>query len=833
MEFYTSIDSKNDRLYICGYRDGKKFKEQVTYSPYLFLPTENKNTPYKTIFGEPVEREEFPTIQDARQFVGMRQKVKNSKTYGMTDYKFVYLYDKYPGVLDFDFNLLNVVSIDIENDSEGGFANLDTADKEITAITLSRKVDGRIQSICFGFFDYSLDSEDRIYIKCKDEVELLNKFLRIWRSKAWLPDIITGWNNKYYDIRYIVNRMKRILPEGEYHKLSPFNWVGEETVNQRDGKEFVGYNIFGVRIIDYYEAYKKYATGERESYKLDFIAEYELKERKTDYSQYGSLAKLYVQNKDLFYTYNIQDTELILRLEEKIHYIEQIVTMAYIAKVNYDNMLKTVKAWDVLIHNYLMDQGIVVPFYEEMSEEEKASMRSIMGGYVKEPQPGLYERVVSLDFTSLYPSIAMTFNISPDMLQGKTSKLFSIETLMGTMMPKYTDALEERNLALTANGCFFHREKEGFFPAIMKHFFAERKRYRVLEAQARKEYEEDKDNSTKRNVFLKYKNIQTAYKLLNNSGYGAMANVWFRWFDNRLAEAITSTGQLASKYVAEHLNIFLNKYYNTKDKDYIVYQDTDSAYVTFPTQYDDPQKLVDFTQAVVQPEVARICAEFCQKMHAFNNKLEMKLEKVCMQAFFIRKKRYALNISYDEGLIHEKPKLKVTGLETVRSSVPKVTRDAMKRIFEMIFEGKQDEIHLYIEEFRKRFYKMGFDEIGSPTSVNDIDAYSHEVNLYQKSCPMQVKGAIFYNRFLREKGLDISSELIYNHDKVKCCYLRPENPTKQSVISVKADYPKDWGLEQFIDYDHQWEKTFLKPIENVFGVVKFTSTKEADLNGLF
>jgi len=831
MEFYTSIDSKNDQLYVCGYRDGKKFKEKITYQPYLFLPAPdlpNNKSPYKTIFDEPVKRQDFATMSDARAFVGMRQKIKNSKTYGMTDYKFVYLYDQYPGVVDFDFSLLNVISIDIENDSEGGFADLDTADKEINAITLAKRQDGRMRSITFGFYDYSLDSEDTIYIKCKDEVELLNKFLRIWRSKAWLPDIITGWNNKFYDIRYIVNRMKRILPEGEFHKLSPFNWVAEEKVNQRDGKEFVGYNIFGVRIIDYYEAYKKYATGERESYKLDFIAEYELKERKTDYSQYGSLAKLYAQNKELFYTYNIQDTILILRLEEKIHYIEQIVTMAYIAKVNYDNMLKTVKAWDVLIHNRLLEQGMVVPFFEESEDTT-----TIMGGYVKEPIPGLYENVGSLDYTSLYPSSAMSFNISPDMLQGKTSKLFSVETLDGPMMPKYTDALEEKNLALTANGCFFRCEKEGFFPAIMKHFFAERKRYRVLEAEARAEHEADKQNATKRNLYLKYKNIQTAYKLLNNSGYGAMANAWFRWFDNRLAEGITSTGQLASKYVAVHLNIFLNDYFNTVGKDYIVYQDTDSAYVAFPKNFKTPQEIVEFMKSTVQPEVARICAEFCRKMHAFDNKLEMKLEKVCMQAFFIRKKRYALNISYDEGLIHDKPKLKVTGLETVRSSVPKVTRDAMKSIFEMIFEGKQDEIHKFIEDFKTKFYKMDFDQIGAPTSVNNIDLYSDEVNLYVRSCPIQVKGAIFYNRFLREKGLDKTSEMIYNHDKVKYCYLHPENPTKQGVISVKSDYPRDWGLEKYIDYDHQWEKTFLKPIEAVFGVVNFTSAKEADLNDMF
>jgi DNA polymerase elongation subunit (family B) len=610
--------------------------------------------------------------------------------------------------------------------------------------------------------------------------------------------------------------------------LSPFNWVSEEKVSQRDGKEFSSYNIFGVSILDYYEAYKKFAMGERESYKLDYIAEYELGEKKTDYSQYGSLAKLYEQNVELFYTYNIQDTELILKLEEKIHYIEQIVTMAYIAKVNYDNMLKTVKPWDVLVHNYLMDRGIVVPFFEESTDND-----SIMGGYVKEPVPGLYENIFSLDFTSLYPSIAMTFNISPDTFVGQGKRRFDIEALVNPMFIRFTEAVQERDYALTANGCFFRRKKAGFFPEIMKYFFAERKRFRKLEAIAKKESEEDPSNTTKRNIFLKYKNIQTAYKLLNNSGYGAMANPYFRWFSNPLAEGITATGQLASKYVAHHLNIWMNDVFKSDGHDYVVYQDTDSAYISVPDKTFDPHTLVKFAEELVQPEVARICAEFCQKMNAYENNLAMKLEKVCDKAFFVRKKRYALNVVFDEGLWNKKPKVKVTGLETQRSSVPKVTREAMKHIFGLIFAGKQEEVHQYIADFRKKFYKMGFDDIGASTSVNGLVKYNDETEMYKLGTPMQVKGAMFYNEYLVSKGLDNSHELIYNHDKVKTCYLIPGNPMKSPVVSVKADYPRDWGLEEFIDYDHQWEKTFLSPIKAVLEVVGFTSEKEANLDDIF
>ena len=826
--FYTSIDSKKNDLFLRGYRDGKPFKEEIKYKPFLFM-SGGESSDYKTIYNENVDRVDFESISDARDFIDRYEKIEGVNLYGLTDFKYVYLYDNYKGEIEYNFNTISTVALDIETDSTDGFGDIDLADKPVTAITMAKGE----KTVTFGLFDYTPKSNNNLYIKCKDEIDLLNMYLTYWNMKSWRPDIVTGWNCKFYDIRYLINRMRRILPKDEYLRMSPFRIVHEykeiQKKGKQEGKTFSAYNLFGIQTIDYYELYKKFSDGERENYTLDFIASYELEDRKVDYSKYGSLGKLYTENKDLFYTYNIHDTILISRIEAKLHYIEQVIIMAYIIKCNFENVLKTVKPWDILTHNYLMDQKIVVPMMDEIEERPE-----FMGGFCKEPVPGLYHNVMSLDFKSLYPSVAISLNISPDMIVGQSKKFFGAKELLSPDMVKFTTAIKEKNFSLSSNGCFFRKIKQGFFPAIMQYFFDERSRFRDLEKVARKEHEDDLKSIEKRNNYLKLKNIQTAYKLLNNSGYGALGNIYCRWFDKRLAEAITSTGQLTAKYIAIGINEFLNKTFNTKDFDYVIYQDTDSAYINLNIlNTDSIYTIVEFTQKVLQPEVDRLCEDFCNKLNAYQNKLYMKLEKVASKAFFIAKKRYSLNVDYDEGIYYDKPDLKIIGFEPKRSSVPKVCREAMEDVYRLIFSDSREDICKYIDNFKKKFYKMGFNEIGAPTSVNGLYSYYDENTLYKKHTPVHVKGSLFYNKLLYDRGLDKIYEVIYDHDKVRYCYLIPENPTKQPVISIKGEYPSELGLEQYIDYDRMWLKTFIDPIENICSIIKYKTEIRGDLNEIF
>lgn len=299
---------------------------------------------------------------------------------------------------------------------------------------------------------------------------------------------------------------------------------------------------------------------------------------------------------------------------------------------------------------------------------------------------------------------------------------------------------------------------------------------------------------------------------------------------------------MASKNVAVGINAYMNKVFETVGIDYIIYQDTDSAYLNMKPLVDkmgitDPKAGVNaclkFTEKFLQPEVQRVCEVLCAKLNAFEPVISMKLEKICEQGFFVGKKRYALNVTYDEGIFNNPSKLKVVGLEPVRSGCPQVCRDAMRDVYKLIFAKDQQGIIDYIEAFEKKFRTLPFEKIGTPTGCNGLKKYSDADLYYKSKTPIYVKGSMFFNTLLINMGLDKKYERIYDGDKIKYCYLIPENPTRQDVISIKGDAPKEFDIEKYIDYDHMWAKNFMKPIQAVLDVVKLQSKVVGNLNSIF
>jgi DNA polymerase elongation subunit (family B) len=831
MLFYSYVCKKGNYIYEKGYRDGKPFKNKIMYKPYLFVDSKY-NSEYKTIKDRPVTKMSFDSMSEAKAFTYKYKDIKEFKIYGLTNFEFTYIYDTYEKDFEYDYSLLNVVNTDIETDSSGGFPDIHLADKEINAITLAKKG----KTVSLGFHEYH---GTKTYIKCIDEKDLLRKFLDLWVSKEWNPDIITGWNIEFFDIPYIINRITRVLGEDEANRLSPFKIIDKKEITQKTGKIIDSYTIFGVAIIDYYAAYKKFATNERESYKLDYIAEYELKENKLDYSEYKNLDELYRMNFTKYIDYNVHDAVLIERLENKLHYIEQIVNIAYIERVNFENTLSTVKPWDVIIHNYLMDQKIVVPHFDVEETNYK-----IEGGYVKEPVPGYYKNVVVVDFTSLYPSLCIQYNISPDTFVkqlefNKSDVQGAIDKINNHPLEKLTEKLKEHNYTMTANGCLFKRDYRGFLPSLMKQFFDERTKTRKLESIANKKYRET-NSSSDENQYLKYKNLQTAYKLINNSGYGAIANRYLRWFANYLGEGITLSGQMTTQWVETKVNEYLNKKFKTEDQTYVVYCDTDSAYITLDALVGDMEtieaiKYIEkYCVEVLCPYIDSVCLELANKLNAFEFKTSMKLEKICDQAFFTRKKRYALNVIYDEEIYNDPGKLKVIGLETVRSSVPKHCRKALEECFKIVFKGDRDKMLYYVDEFKEKFYKMKFDEIGKPSSVRGLEKYYNPITLVNSHCPIHVRASLVYNEFIKKNKLQDKYSLIVDYDKVKVCYIKLPNPTFNNVIAFKDDIiPEELDILEFIDYDLQFDKNFMDPLRNVCEIVKWDFEKVYSLNDVF
>ena len=480
MAFYTNVYMRGNKIYVRGYDKGLKFKDIVYYKPYMFIPKPTGN--YRTLDGQPVGRIDFDSISEARDFVKRYEDVANMEIYGFNSYQHLFIYDTFKGEIDYDPNLISIGTIDIECAADEGFPDIKKADKPLTAITIRC----RKRNYVFGCGNFHTTDPNTFYVKCKNEHELIQHFLKTWEHLDL--DIVTGWNIEFFDIPYLINRIKLMFNDHEAKRLSPIGMIEEKTVEFR-GKENQSYNISGLSVLDYYQLYRKFKFGNQESYRLDFIAQQELGEKKIDYSEYGSLLELYKQNFQKFIEYNIIDCVLVDRLEDKLGFLQQVMALSYDAKVNYNETMATVKPWDVIIHNYLMDQHIVIPQFKKQDIFD-----ALVGGFVKEPKIGLSKWVVSFDLNSLYPHLIMQYNISPETFAGKVS-FPSIDYMLEGHW-EYRDS----SVAYAANGCTYRKDKQGFLPALMEKMYNDRVVYKKKMLEAKKELELVEAELKKRNI---------------------------------------------------------------------------------------------------------------------------------------------------------------------------------------------------------------------------------------------------------------------------------------------------------------------------------------------
>ncbi len=849
-KFYTYVAlSKNDIL-LRGYEDGKRIQEQIPYKPYLFVPTP-KETKYKTLEGKGVGRVDFDSIREARDFLAQYKDVHGTTVYGLNNFVYTFIYDNYRGEVEYDPSLISVCSIDIEVDisNEKGFPDIQAAANEITLITISRKG----KKAVFGCGEFVNTNPDVTYYQCKDEYALLQSFIEMWNSVEFSPDIVTGWNVEFFDIPYIVNRIIRVLGMSAARKLSPWGNLNERQIPRLGGREGETNQVWepiGVTVLDYMQLYKKFAYSIQESYSLDHIAFVELGERKLDYGEYGSLAGLQVGNWQKYTEYNIKDVELVDRLDDKLKLIELIYAMAYGAKVNFQDSFTTVRAWDIIIHNYLLERNIVIP-QNSMSDSD----RGILGGYVKDPQVGMHKWVVSLDLNSLYPHIIMQYNISPETFAGwlpgneecnvKEEAESRVNRILDGYLTPHQDDIVERNVAVAANLTTFKRDKVGFLPALMQKFYDERVIYKGKMLDAKRSYEvatdEEKIQLTK--DISKFNNLQMAKKIQLNSAYGALGNKFFRWYRKEFAEAITASGQLTTRWIEGKLNVYLNKTFKTEGVDYVIACDTDSVYIKaenfislagkIMTKDEEVAYLDKVCVKVLEPYIDKCYQELCDIVNGFDQKMKMKRECIADKGIWTAKKRYILNVANQEGVQYAKPKLKMMGIEAIRTSTPQVCRDAIKQALEVIMNKSELDLQLYIQQFRNEFSTMSFQQVASPRSVKDLDKYADRSSIYQKGTPINVKGSLVYNFYLNKLNLDKKYEAIHSGQKIKYAYCITPNPLHTTVIACPSELPKEFGMDMYIDRNMQFDKAFLEPIKTITGAIGWEIEKRATLLDFF
>lgn len=823
MNFFTNVHQRGDKIYVRGYNNGKREQFVEQYHPYLFIQKQNGN--YKTLDGTPVDKIEFDSISEAKDFIARYKDVSNMDIYGLNTFAYTYIFDNFKGEINYDPKIIRIGNIDIECAADEGFPDIQKADKEITAITL--RVNG--VNYVFGCQEFVNNDPNTKYLKCRNEHDLLAKFIMSWQTLDM--DIITGWNIEFFDMPYLINRIKNLLGMSEAKKLSPWGILNERMVEFK-GKENQSYDPVGISILDYFQLYRKFTFGNQESYKLDYIAQIELGEKKIDYSEYGNLLELYKNNYQKFIEYNIKDVLLVEKLDDKMKFIELVLAFAYDAKVNYSDTMTTVRPWDIIIHNYLLERNIVVPQFKKQSDNE-----ALIGGYVKEPKIGLSKWVVSFDLTSLYPHLIMQYNISPETFIGRLPDMQTIDELLDGRFYVGDD-----RYSYAANGCYYRKGTQGFLPALMERMYNGRAEFKKKMLDAKKKYEETK-NPEYEKLVARYHNMQLAKKIQLNSAYGALGNQYFRWFNHNHAEAITMSGQLSIRWIEMKMNQFMNNMLKTTNVDYIIASDTDSIYIEMDKVVDvvfgnvvDEMKVVGaldkFIEAKIQPYIDKCYNELADMMNAYQQKMKMKRETIANKAIWRGKKMYILNSWNVEGVQYDKPKLKMSGIESVRSSTPHACRENIKKAFGIIMNGDKNELINFIDKFRNEFNHLPFEQVAFPRGIKGMDKYKDSSSIYKKSTPIQVKGALLFNNLLKKNDIKSIAPIV-DGDKIRFAYLRLPNPIQDSVIAAPDELPTQLGLDDYIDRDLQFEKSFLEPVKSITSVIGWEIEHKSTLEEFF
>jgi DNA polymerase elongation subunit (family B) len=841
-KYYTNITVYGPHILYRGVKNGRRIKEKINYAPTLFLPAKKK-TDYKTLFGEYLEPMQFANIREARDFVKRYESVENFKVYGNDRYAYAFIADTHKGLIDWKMDDLSIVIIDIEVGSENGFPDPYKTTEPITAIAV-RQLNGG--TTVYGCGHYDNNDENVNYVRCQDEIDLCKKFLNDWQHNY--PDVVTGWNTEGFDIPYLINRFTKLFGDKEARKLSPWEVINERVYNFK-GSERKSYDIFGIAQLDYIELYKWYAPNgkSQDSYKLDNIASVELGENKLSYDEYDTLHQLYKLNYQKFIEYNIKDVELILKLEEKLKLIQLALTMAYDTKCNYSDVFAQTRMWDALIYNHLLDQKIIVP-PKEVSHKGEA----FEGAYVKEPQVGNHDWVASFDLNSLYPHLIQMYNISPETLipvseqTEEMRKVIHDGVTVDKLLEMKVDTSKISDVILTPNAQYFRKDVQGFLPKMMEEMYEDRKKFKKLMLKAEQEYENETDVAKKKeleNLIARYNNLQLAKKLSLNSAYGALGSQYFRFFDLRMALAVTMSGQLSIQWIESKLNTYMNDILKTK-KDYVIASDTDSIYLNLGPlvrkvykEETDPNKVITFMDRVcedkIQPYINKSYQELADYIHAYAQKMQMKREALASKGIWTAKKRYILNVYNNEGVQYAEPQMKVKGLEMIKSSTPYAIREKMKEMVKLVMNGTETDVQDFIAKFREDFKKLPVEDISFPRGVNNLAEYRDSTGIYKKGTPIHVKGALIYNHYLKQKNLTNSYPLIQEGEKLKFTYLKEPNPMKDTVISFPTRLPKEFDLQKYIDYNIQFEKAFIEPVSVILNCMGWSSEKNNSLESFF
>ena len=828
MKFYTNVEQAGNRLLVRGYEGGSPFSYRVPYNPTLYVASKNYSD-WKTLEGDCVEPLKLGSINDAKEFVKKYREVDDFDIYGNTRYLYQYIVEEHPeDEIRYDTSKIRIFNIDIETAAENGFPDIESADQEILAISIKDSYTGRI--IVFGARPFENTYSEVQYMHFRTEESMMSAFLQYWNENY--PDVITGWNVQLFDIPYIARRVTRILGEKAAKSLSPWKLISSREIYIK-GRKQIAYDLPGISTLDYLELYRKFTYTNQESYRLDHICLVELGERKLDHSEYDTFKEFYEKNWQKFIEYNIHDVRLVDKLDDKMKLLDLAFTMAYDAKVNYEDVFSQVRMWDNYIYCELNKRKIAIPPKRDALKDAKYA-----GAYVKEPKAGRYDWVVNFDLNSLYPHLIMQYNISPETLTDDRHPTVTVDKIL------QQEVEIDGDLAVCANGAQYKKDTQGFLPLMMQKMYDSRVIFKKKMIKAKQQYEKTPTVELM-NEISRCNNIQMAKKISLNSAYGAIGNEHFRYYRLANAEAITLSGQVSIRWIENKMNGYLNKLLATDKVDYVIASDTDSIYLNlgpvvdkfFSNKSDDKNKIVELLDKVckdkLEPFINASYEELATYVNAYDQKMIMKRENIADRGIWTAKKRYILNVWDSEGVRYKEPKMKIMGLETARSSTPQYFRDKLYAAFKIIISKTNDELISFVNAVRAETKEQGTEGVAFPRGVNNLEKYRSRTDIYCKGTPIHVRGALLYNDFVRKNKLEHKYPYIQEGEKIKFIYLKTPNPLHENCVSFFSAIPPEMNLDKYVDYQLQFEKSFLEPLKNVLQCVGWTHEKKVTIGSFF
>jgi len=833
--------------------DGKRIMVESSYRPYFYIETNNESTDL-SIFNTKLKKKIFNSQYERSKYIKESDSVRYFENLNVNQQFLVDMFYLEYEKPDFRKHPLKVFYLDIEVYSkEEGFPHPEQANFPINVITVYDSLDEMFYT--WGMKEYKPKESNVKYYHCSSEKQLLQKFLN-FVSKDHM-DVISGWNTKHFDIPYLVNRIGKICDEDDVLRLSPTKNIYSRVEFNNFGKESTVWVIDGVSSVDYIDVYRKFCLSPRENYKLNTIAEIELGEAKIDFGG-GNLSDLADEDWETFVDYNIQDVNLLVKMDDALRYMDLLRSLAITGLTTMESALKSLGVITGAAAIRGRERGQKIPTFVRNTDKTTKNE----GAFVKEPESGIHKHLVSFDANSLYPNTMVTLNISPETKLGVIVEKDDDGVLVRDVNENnfrlshsaFKKLVEKEQIAVSKANVLFTQKKKGLFPEIIDKYYTKRVDVVKRLSKLKKEISEledspDKDELKQRARLLDIE--QKTHKIFLNSVYGAFGNKYFALGDDDLARSITLTGQAIINQGSEILTRYVESIIGKKvERDVIRYIDTDSLFISFDDiieyskiKLSDGKKVTKEMYSLIDNTAKHLNEEIVKwgeaELNSKDCRIIFKREKICDISLLLKKKHYILHILDNEGV--KCNEFKYTGVDVVKSTMPKKVKPYVKNIAETLLTTMNNqETNNSVTKAYDAFLALPIEEIAINKGIKNYEKYSSQCSDFQtiKGMPNHVKSAYFYNIILDRLDIAGKYEKIRSGDKIKIFYVKTPNKFGIESIAFKYYYPDEFKAIFDADYEKMFDKVIFSPVQRFFEAVNWVPQKpnemtKCDLLGFF